>query len=60
MQRLARHLIAAIAVTVTLAGCATLLEGAYEDQARRQCDGERPGARGACHDRVDEHRRGRE
>ena len=40
-----------------LAGCASL----YDDQARRQCEEEaRAQDRGACLDRVDQHRRERD
>ena len=57
---MARLVLAALAA-VLLSGCVSLLDDAYDDQARSQCDQEtRPSQRGACHDGVDQNRRERE
>lgn len=42
-----------------LSGCVSIIDDAYDDQARRQCD-ESGGSVGECYDRVDEHRRDRD
>ncbi len=36
-----RRLILALAAAVTLAGCVSSLQGAYEDRAREECERER-------------------
>lgn len=57
---MARLVLAALAAAL-LSGCVSLLDSAYDEQARSQCDQEtRPSQRGECHDRVDENRRERE
>lgn len=48
-----------IAAAITLSGCISLFEDAYDDQARSQCEQERPSERGGCLDRVEENRRER-
>jgi uncharacterized protein YceK len=52
-----RKFAAVIAAAIALSGCVSILEGAYDDQARSQCEQERPSDRGGCLDRVDENRR---
>ena len=53
-----KWLLAAVAA-VMVSSCAAMLDDAYDDQARRECD---QGAhdRSGCYDRVDQHRRERE
>lgn len=41
-----------------LSGCASLLDGMYDDQARSDCEQARD--RSGCYDRVDQHRRERD
>jgi hypothetical protein len=53
-----RKLLLALAELTVLGGCISMIENAYDDQARSECDRE-SGARdrGACYDRVDQNRR---
>ena len=54
MKRLAFAVLAA----AWLGGCASMLDDAYDEQARSQCEREsRPSDRGECLDRVDRIRR---
>lgn len=53
-----KWLLAALAATL-LASCGTL-DDAYDNQARRECDQGSTHDRGACYDRVDQHRRERD
>jgi len=56
-----RNVIVAGAAALALSGCVSTLDGAYDEQARRQCEREtRASERGACLDRVDQHRRERD
>ncbi|MEQ1619350.1 MAG: hypothetical protein ABL883_13520 [Terricaulis sp.] len=56
MKRLAFAVLAA----VWLGGCVSMLDDAYDEQARSQCEREsRPSERGECLDRVDRIRRER-
>lgn len=52
-----RKFAALLVAAITLSGCVSLFEDAYDDQARSQCEEERAGSRGACVDRVEENRR---
>jgi uncharacterized protein YceK len=54
-----RKLLLVLAAAVTLSGCISTLEGAYDDQARAECENSPASQRGDCLDRVDQHRRGR-
>jgi hypothetical protein len=52
-----RKLILAACAAFTLSGCIAFDE-MYDDQARTECDSETtPRERGACYDRVEQHRR---
>jgi hypothetical protein len=55
-----RRALFAILAAMTLSGCISTLDGAYDDHARSECDRETSARdRGSCHDRVDENRRNR-
>lgn len=52
-----RGVVLALLAATCLAACA----GMYDEQARDECDANtRASERGACYDRVDQHRRERE
>ncbi|MEJ0060831.1 MAG: hypothetical protein WDM79_15165 [Terricaulis sp.] len=54
-----RKLLLVLAAAVMLPGCISTLDGAYDDQARRQCENGPAAERGDCLDRVDRHRQSR-
>lgn len=49
----------ALGAILPLAACVSLLDGVYNEQARRECD-RQSRDRGACYDRIDQHRRDRD
>ncbi|MDX2233947.1 MAG: hypothetical protein NW200_05570 [Hyphomonadaceae bacterium] len=53
-----RRIVIAVAAFLT-AGCATLLDDAYDDRARGDCDRNARDKAG-CYDAVDQHRRERD
>lgn len=53
-----REAVAALALLI-VSGCASVIDGIYDDQARKDCD-QADRDRGACHDRVDQSRRERD
>jgi hypothetical protein len=56
-----RRVLLALIAAAVLGGCASFFEDAYDDQARAQCDADtRASERGACYDRIEEHRRERD
>lgn len=56
-----RRMVLALVSAVLLAGCASILEDAYDDHAAGECaEITDPNARRACLDDVDEHRRSRD
>lgn len=56
-----KRVILALAMACALSGCASLLDGVFDDQAVRQCEQEtRPSELGGCIDRVEQHRRERD
>jgi len=55
-----RRVLLACAAMLALSGCVSLIDSAYDDQARSECDQQSAARRGACYDRVDQHRRDRE
>lgn len=53
-----RRLIFTALAALTLSGCASMIESAYDDRAREECDQTTRGsARGGCYDRVEQNRR---
>ena len=55
-----RRFFLALAASAMLSGCISIFESAYDDRAREECDrSTRAAERGACYDRVDQHRRER-
>ena len=53
-----RKVLVALAL-VTMSGCASWVDDAYDDQARTQCD-QGSHDRGGCYDRVEQNRRERD
>lgn len=55
-----RRVLLVLIASATLSGCISMLEDGYDSRARHECDrSTRAGERGACYDRVDQHRRER-
>ncbi|HVZ98897.1 MAG TPA: lipoprotein [Caulobacterales bacterium] len=53
-----RKILLAALAALSLSACASSIQSAYDDHARRECDQEASGAaRSACYDRVDQNRR---
>ena len=54
-----RRILLALFAALTLAGCVSSIEDAYDDQAKSECDrAARSGwDRADCYDRVDQYRR---
>lgn len=53
-----RRLIFTALAALTLSGCASMIESAFDDHAREECDQTTRGsARGGCYDRVEQNRR---
>ena len=48
----------AVVAMLAVSGCASLIEGAYDEQARTECEQARD--RSDCYDRVDQNRRERD
>jgi uncharacterized protein YceK len=53
-----RRLCVALAL-MALSGCASILDGMFDEQARKDCD-QASRDRSGCYDRVDQHRRERD
>ena len=53
-----RRFFMAVLAALALSGCVSMLESAYDNHARTECDRETRGsARTGCYDRVDQNRR---
>jgi hypothetical protein len=58
MRRTIISCIALALLAAPAAGCVSSIEGAYDDQARSECDQQTAGSqRSDCYDKVDENRR---
>jgi hypothetical protein len=56
-----RRALFALFAAAALGGCVSMLEQAYDERARDECDqNARAGDRGLCYDRVEQHRRDRD
>jgi len=56
-----RRIVLSLVALVALSGCMGVLENAYDEQARSQCEQDtRPRERGGCLDRADQARRDRD
>ena len=53
-----RRLLTALLAALALGGCASMLQDAYDEQARTECEQiSNPGERSSCFDRVAQNRR---
>ena len=56
-----RSVMAVMVLAAALGGCASTLQGMYDERAREQCDQEASSReRGACYDRVEQNSRERD
>jgi uncharacterized protein YceK len=56
-----RRLLLVMLAAASLSGCISIIDNAYDEQSRTQCEQEtRPSDRGGCLDRVDRHRQQRD
>lgn len=53
------RILAAALALMALSGCVSTIQGAYDEQARDECEQESAARRGACIDRVEQNSRSR-